>query len=64
MDAAAAEQPQSPEAAIARIASRIGASATALGREQVPLDAARGRVLAETVRLDRDSPPKANTSPS
>ncbi len=57
MDAAAAEQPQSPEAAIARIASRIGASATALGREQVPLDAARGRVLAETVRLDRDSPP-------
>ncbi len=52
-----AERLDSPEAAIARVATRLGPSADELGGERIPLGAARGRVLAEAVRADRDSPP-------
>lgn len=47
----------SPEAAIARLAARLGHAAATLGTEPAPLASARGRVLAEPVRADRDSPP-------
>jgi molybdopterin molybdotransferase len=47
---------ESPDAAIAAIATRLAPSAAALGVERIALAASRGRVLAEPVVADRDSP--------
>ncbi len=47
----------SPAAAIACIVSRLGIAAKAIAVESVDLRDAHGRVLAEAVRADRDSPP-------
>lgn len=47
----------SPAEAIALIASKLADAAATLGSEHVDLHAACGRVLAEPVTADRDSPP-------
>ena len=47
----------SPAAAIACLVSRLDRAAAMLDLERVDLRSARGRVLAEPVRADRDSPP-------
>lgn len=47
----------SPAAAIAALVARLGPAAASLGAERIALADARGRVLAEPVRADRDSPP-------
>jgi molybdopterin molybdotransferase len=48
---------ESPESAIASVSERLDLRATAIGVERVALAASRGRVLAEPVVADRDSPP-------
>jgi len=48
---------ESPEAAIASVSARLASSAAAIGVERVALADSRGRVLAEPVVADRDSPP-------
>ncbi len=48
---------ESPQAAIALVVSRLAAASQGLGCESVPLALARGRVLAEAICADRDSPP-------
>lgn len=48
---------ESPDQAITRIVERLVGAAAALESEPIELFAARGRVLAEPVRADRDSPP-------
>lgn len=57
MDGTARSTIDSPEAAIASLVARLGPAAAALGAERVALADARGRVLAEPVLADRDSPP-------
>ena len=47
----------SPAAAVKGMIARLGRTPAARPLESVPLDAARGRVLAESVICDRDSPP-------
>ena len=46
----------SPAAAVAGLVARLAGAGAARPPEAVALDAARGRVLAEDVRADRDSP--------
>ncbi len=48
---------ESPSHAIARIAERVGRAALGIGLEPVELHRAYGRVLAEPLQADRDSPP-------
>lgn len=57
MTDAAEPRPRSPAEAIALIAARLEGAAAALASERVDLHAAWGRVLAEPVTADRDSPP-------
>jgi molybdopterin molybdotransferase len=57
MSEAARTTIDSPKAAIASLVARLGPAAAALGAERVVLAETRGRVLAEPVLADRDSPP-------
>ena len=47
----------SPEAAIASLVARLGPAAASVGAEWVALSDSRGRIVAEPVVADRDSPP-------
>jgi len=47
----------SPESAIASLVARLAPAAAALGCERVAILDSRGRILAEPVVADRDSPP-------